>query len=156
MHTLKSAANGTEKCINIHTTLCTSLYATLYSTSAPLSLKDSHTVIILCEMIAWKDAIASFQWLLRFPAKGIIRYSTACRLALRFPTYRECLVEWQIFLTLCLVVAYKSECYLKDTRHIRFLSNFSLGRWNSSIFHGICIPPLTHRPFPHSPKWDLS
>lgn len=47
-----------------------------------------------------------------------------------------------------------SECYLKDTHHIRFLSNFSLRRKNSSIFHAICIPGLTHRPLPHSLKLD--
>lgn len=88
MHTHQSVANGTVNCLSIFTLHCTFiLYATLYSTSATLPLKDSHTVITLCEMIAWKDAIASFQWLLRFPPKGIIRFSTVCRLALRSPTY---------------------------------------------------------------------
>lgn len=114
--------------------------------------------------IVWNDRlkrrhIPSFQWLLRFPCKRNNLIFHGVSTSVTYP-HSSLQVFWRIAddfsHPLSLVVAYKSECYLKDTRHITFQSNFTLRRWNSSIFHGICIPPLTHRPPSHSPKWDLS
>lgn len=108
----KCVAHGNQ---NAALLLCVILCATSSLISAGGSSKGIDVSCILCEMIAWKDVIPSFQWRFSLPENEMEKKNTFCTtywMALCFlPNLRKGL--WRGFSTLSLTDISKSGCWIE-------------------------------------------
>lgn len=134
----KCVAHGNQ---NAPLLLCVILCATSSLISAGDSSKGIDVSCILCEMIAWKDVIPSFQWRFSLPENEMGKKNTFCVLngvVFLCPTWEKACGE--AFLLFPSLIFLNQGVESKDTHHIKFLSSFSLRSYISSIFHAACSP----------------